>query len=329
MVMSSNGTRRKEHKFKKMLFRRFVIDGFLKNAPVSLLNSSRLSFSTVSMEALKKLRSRSGAPINECKKALEQTDGNLDDAVDWLRKHGAAKASSKLAGREAEQGLIGAIVSGNVAAMVQLNSETDFASRSTSFAELVEHVAKAALKAESEGTISNDELMEIEVDGKSVQSAMAEAVLSIRENLRVESATRRKVDEGMWGSYVHGRVSDNTGSSAALVHVRGASEDVLKDVGKKLAMHVVAAQPLFLSPDTVPDATLEKEKEILREQLKSTAKSSEMMEKIVLGKLRKFYESVCLIEQPHMVLPGNPKVATVLKDSGVEVTHFEYRSVGK
>ena len=285
------------------------------------------SFAAVAMAQLKDLRARSGAPINECKKALEQTDGDLDTAMDWLRKHGAAKALSKLAGREAEEGLIGAIVSAKAAAIVQVNSETDFAGRSQSFSDLVEHVAKASLQASEIGAIKDDVLMQLAVDGKSVQSAMEEAIVSIRENLRIASAVHCAADEGLWVSYVHGRVTDNTGTSAALVHVKGAPDDVLQEVGKKLAMHVVAARPVYLNVESVPEAAIEKEKEILREQMSDSGKSPEMLEKIVSGKMRKFYESVCLTEQPHMVVQDNPKVSKALKDVGVEVTHFEFKSV--
>jgi elongation factor Ts len=286
------------------------------------------SFAGVAMAQLKDLRARSGAPINECKKALEQTDGDLDTAMDWLRKHGAAKASSKLAGREAEEGLVCAIVSNKTAAIVQVNSETDFAGRSQSFSELVEHIAKATLQATEAGAIQDDVLMKIEVDGKSVQSAMEEAIVSIRENLQIASAIHCAADEGQWVAYVHGRVTDNTGSSAAVVHVKGASDDVLLEVGKKLAMHVVAARPLYLNVESVPEAAIEKEKDILREQMTGSGKSPEMLEKIVTGKMRKFFEGVCLTEQAHMVVQDNPKVSKALKDAGVEVTHFEFKSVG-
>lgn len=279
------------------------------------------------MDLLKDLRAKSGAPVNECKKALEQTDGDVELAMDWLRKHGAAKAVSKLAGRKSEEGLIGVMVANRNAAIVQINSETDFAGRSPSFAELVEHVTKATLQAPEEGAVNEEELMQIKVDGKSVQTAMEEAIVSIRENLKIVWATHCAAEEGQWVGYVHGRVSASTGSSAALVHVKGASDDILLEVGKKLAMHVVAARPLYLNPETVPAAALKREQDILRDQVIDSGKSPEILEKIIAGKLRKFYEDVCLTEQAHMVVEGNPKVSKVLKDLGVEVTRFECKSI--
>ena len=288
-------------------YRRFAVSGF--------------------MDLLKDLRAKSGAPINECKKALEQTDGDVELAMDWLRKHGAAKAVSKLSGRKSEEGLIGVMVANRNAAIVQINSETDFAGRSPSFAELVEHVTKATLQSSEEGSVKDEELMKMKVDGKSVQTAMEEAIVSIRENLKIVCAMHCAAEEGQWVGYVHGRVSASTGSSAALVHVKGASDDILLEVGKKLAMHVVAARPLYLNPESVPAAALSREQNILREQVIDSGKSPEILEKIIAGKLRKFYEDVCLTEQAHMVVEGNPKVSKVLKDLGVEVTRFECKSI--
>ena len=286
------------------------------------------SFAKVSMSLLKDLRSKSGAPMGECKKALEQTDGDLEQAMDWLRKHGAAKASSKLAGRQAEEGLVGVLVSNKTAAIVQVNAETDFAGRSQAFSQLVEHIAKATLQAPEGGTVEDEKLMQIKVDDKSVQEAMEEAIVSIRENLRIASAIHCTAEEGLWVGYVHGRVTDVTGSAAAVVHVKGADDAVLQEVGKKLAMHVVAARPQYLTTESVPDVAIEKEKEIMREQMADSGKSPEMLEKIIAGKMRKYYEGVCLTEQAHMVVQDNPKVSKALKDMGVEVTHFEFKSVG-
>jgi elongation factor Ts len=289
------------------------------------------TFAALNMAMLKELRSKSGAPMVECKKALEETGSeSLDEAMDWLRKHGAAKASSKLAGREAEEGLVGIVISPDAgsAAIVQVNSETDFAGRSQTFSDLVEHVAKATLQVPEGGVVDDSALREISVDGKSVQEAMEEAIVSIRENLRIASAIHCVSDQGQWVGYVHGRVNDIAGTSAAVVHVQGADDATLQEVGKKLAMHVVAARPKYLNPESIPADAVEKEKEILREQMADSGKPAEIMEKIIGGKMRKFYEGSCLTEQAHMVLEGNPKVQKALKDVGVEVTHFEFKAIG-
>lgn len=287
------------------------------------------SFAAVSMSLLKELRSKSGAPMVECKKALEASD-TVAEAMDWLRENGAAKASSKLQGREAVEGLVGVVISDNAASIVQVNSETDFAGRSESFAGLVQHIAEATLQVEQTGEVDKDQLMSAKVNDKSVQNAMEEAIVAIRENLKIGSAIHCKTDEndGQWVGYVHARVTDTTGSSAAVVHVRGASDDVLQEVGKKLAMHVVAARPTYLNPEAVPEEALEKEKAILRAQMDDSGKPPEILEKIITGKMRKFYEGSCLTEQSHMVLEDNPKVSKALKEAGVEVTHFEVKAVG-
>jgi elongation factor Ts len=276
------------------------------------------------MPLLKELRALSGAPMVECKKALEHTE-NLDDAMDWLRKHGAAKASSKLAGRDAQEGLVGLLSVGTSASLVQVASETDFAGRSKAFSDLVEHVTRATLHGPP-GPIDDSTLLSLSVNDKTVQEAMEEAIVSIRENLKITSATHHVAQEGQWIGYVHGKVSENTGTAAAVVHVKGNGD--LESVGKQLAMHVVAARPLFLTPEDVPESDLNREKDILKEQLVASGKPGDIVDKIVHGRMRKYFETVCLTEQAHMVVEGNPKVQKVLDDADVQVTYFECRSVG-
>ena len=257
-----------------------------------------------SLSLLKDLRNRSGAPMMECKKALDSSDGDLDKALEWLRKHGAAKASSKLAGRDASEGLVGIVFGKNnnsddddqlqtSFAMVRVSSETDFAGRSQAFCDLVTHVADATLSSHVDDTtttttdgsnssmaVAEDALMKLAHNGKTIKEALDDAIVAIRENLRVSEAVYGQVGDeptaGAFCGYVHGKVdySDTVGTSAAVVHVvpadgqTGLTNAVLKEVGKKLAMHVVAAKPLYLSPDTVPEEALEKEKDILREQVR-------------------------------------------------------------
>lgn len=215
----------------------------------------------------------------ECKKALEAAENDMDGAIDWLRKHGAAKASSKLQGRETSEGLVGLRVQPNAAAIVKVASETDFAGRSEAFSKLVTHVVNATLDIhDKNGEIEQDALMAASVDSKTVKDALDEAIVAIRENLSVPYAGRCTApdDKGCWVGYVHGRLgsSDVVGTAAALVHVtpkagKDLSKDELQDAGKKLAMHVVAARPTYLSPEVVPEEVLERERDILREQVRS------------------------------------------------------------
>jgi elongation factor Ts len=230
------------------------------------------------MQLIKDLRSQSGAPISECKKALEATsDGSIEEAMDWLRQHGAAKASAKAQGREAAEGLVGLRVAGDgsAAAIIRISSETDFASRSAAFVNLVTHAVDATLaQTNVQGIVEQDVLLSSEYNGKSVKDALDEAVVAIRENLGVSSAMRLGSDQGRFVGYVHGRVEGSpvVGTAASVVHVVGKNksdvpDEVLKDAGKKLAMHVVAAKPQYLTPDDVPEDVIAKEKDILMQQV--------------------------------------------------------------
>jgi elongation factor Ts len=229
------------------------------------------------MQLIKDLRSQSGAPIGEVKKALEACSGSMEAAMDWLREHGAAKASAKAQGREAAEGLVGLRISedGLSAAIIQISSETDFASRSAAFVNLVTHTADAALSQTNvQGNVKKDILLASEHDSKSVKDALDEAVVAIRENLSVSSAMRLGSDQGRFVGYVHGRVEGSpvAGTAASVVHVVGktgsdVAYEVLKDAGKKLAMHVVAAKPQYMTPDDVPEDVIAKEKDILIQQV--------------------------------------------------------------
>ncbi len=233
------------------------------------------SFADFSMAQLKELRTLSGAPIIDCKKALSETNGNLDEAMDWLRQHGAAKAAQKVSGRDAVEGLVACSVSqdGKSASLVKVSSETDFAGKSQAFVDFVQHVAYATLSSEATGTLDTEQVMNLKSNSKSVQTALEEAIVAIRENLGVPSAIKMTSEDGVLVSYVHGKVSDNAnaGSSAAIVELVGAGVDpqVIEEAGKKLAMHIVAAKPIYLKSDDIPDDVLEKERAILQSQVSS------------------------------------------------------------
>jgi len=284
----------------------------------------------------------------ECKKALSSPEVNndIDLAKEWLRKHGSAKASSKVAGREALEGLVGIKVSedGSSASLVKVASETDFASRSEVFSTFVQEVADAAAAASSSSE-SGDAVGDIPTflssakneEGKLLSECLNDAILAIRENLQVDSISMLKSSStnSVLAGYVHGRASPNVtcGSSASLVELEILSEKTSKDdandAAKKLAMHVVAAKPQYLNPSSVPEEIVAKEKEILLEKMKDTNKPPEILEKIITGQLRKFYEGICLTEQAHMVEEGNPKVSKVMKGAGLEVKDFKLMGMSK
>lgn len=227
------------------------------------------------MAQLKELRAISGAPIVDCKKALSEVGGDLDQAMDWLRQHGAAKASKKVSGRDAEEGLVACSVSadGSSASLVKVSSETDFAGKSPAFVDFVLHVADATMSSADSGNLAAEDVMKLESESKSVQTALEEAIVAIRENLGVASAVKLTTTDGMLVSYVHGKVDAgrNAGSAAAIVELTGpgVKPEVMAEAGKKLAMHIVAAKPTYLDSDDIPSEILDKEREILQSQVRS------------------------------------------------------------
>jgi len=299
------------------------------------LGSVRGLAANFSMDLLKDLRTQSGAPIVDCKKALQAAGSDLSAAMDWLREHGAAKASSKVQGRETTEGLVGLRVSadGKSAALVKVASETDFAGRSSKFVDLLLSVADATLQSSKEGTLEEDTVLQANTDGKTVKELLDEAIVAIRENLSVADALRLESADGILVGYVHNRIgSSDAGTAAALVEVAPAKGkdvalEVLQSTGKKLAMHIVAARPQYLSSDDVPKDVVEKEKAILMKQNEDSGKPPEILEKIVDGRLRKFYEGICLTEQAHMIEDQNPKVSKVLQGLDIELKRFKALSI--
>lgn len=213
----------------------------------------------------------SGAPIVDCKKALTDSEGDLEKAMDWLRQHGAAKAASKVSGREAVEGLVACQVSedGKTASIVKVSSETDFAGRSSSFVKLVTHVAGATLSSDKDGAIEADTLKGLQYESKSVQTALEEAIVAIRENLGLTSATKLSTADGMLVQYVHRRVDGSiAGMSAAVVELVGdADPATIQEAGRKLAMHIVAAKPKYLDAAGVPADVVAKERDMLLSQV--------------------------------------------------------------
>ena len=306
-------------------------------------------FSTTAKPSLthliKELRSSTGAPMVDCKKALSdpEVDGDVDKAAEWLRKHGSAKALSKVGDREASEGLVGLLLApdGRSAALVRVASETDFASRSEAFGKLVEDVAEATLGLEGDNGDVDIEgtLLSANTGTGTVGDAMDEAILAIRENLKISEASRMVSkddgDDAIFVGYVHRRVPGSTcaGASAALVEIgkadanSDATRERIEEAGKKLAMHVVASKPMHLTPADVPEELVQKEKDILMEQMADSGKPPEILEKIINGRLGKFYEGICLTEQPHMVEEKSPKVSKALGKIGLEVRSFLHKSI--
>jgi elongation factor Ts len=322
---------------------------------------------------VKQLRESTGAPMMECKKALSSPEvkNDLQLAKEWLRKHGSAKALSKVAGREALEGLVGLNISTNslgpTAALVKVSSETDFASRSTVFSNFVQEVAIAAATATattlSSSTNPKDVIIDEPIDvstflfnatttaGKTLHESLNDAILAIRENLSIDAISVLKTSSdncaqqpSVFGGYVHGKVAPDVmcGNAAAIVELVAIpssttnDDATIQEAAKKIAMHIVAAKPLYINIESVPEEVVQKEKEILLSKIELEASSGlkkktspEIQEKILNGQLRKYYESVCLTEQAHMVEEGNPKVSKVLTQLGVAVKNFRLMSMNK
>ncbi|GFH60690.1 hypothetical protein CTEN210_17166 [Chaetoceros tenuissimus] len=298
----------------------------LSNNSLSVRNFSSLP------KLIQQLRKATGAPMMECKKALAATENDYDAATEWLRKNGSAKAASKLAGRDASEGMVGIAIGGNNASIVRVASETDFASRSKDFTNLVEIIASASLEQKD-----GDDLMTVEVSGKTVKDSLDDAILAIRENLQI-ALTEKIVassDDSVISGYVHGKVfnESNSGTAAAIVELcptsadSGLSREEIDEIGKKLAMHIVAAKPSYMAPEDVPADEIEKEKSILLEQMADSGKPADILEKIVGGRMRKYYEGVCLTEQGHMLEEGNPKVAKDLASKGLNLVAYKSSSI--
>jgi elongation factor Ts len=316
------------------------------------LVSSKRCFTALSMNMLKELRTISGAPIVECKKALQSTSNDLNAAIDWLREHGSAKASAKVQGRETTEGLVAIQISsdGKSGSIVRISSETDFAGRSDKFVSFVADVASATSTVPSataatgggQQQLDSESVLSAQANGKSVKDLLDEVIVAIRENISIAEAIKLESSSdssSIFVGYVHNKIqlNVNAGTAAAvveLVPIKGdvtTSIEVLNSIGKKLAMHVVAAKPLYNSISEVPEIDVQKETEVLTKQLTTDpanqSKPLSVIEKIVQGRLRKFYEMICLTEQGHMLEEKNPKIGDYMKSVGVEVKSFKLLSI--
>ena len=256
---------------------------------------------SISAAQVKELRDITGAGMMDCKAALAETNGDVEAAIDLLRKKGIAKADKK-AGRTAAEGLIGVAAEGTDAVVVEVNSETDFVARNDSFQEIVRNVAQAAL-----GTDGSSEAVAnapYPGSGKSVVDTIKDAVGTIGENMSYRRSAKLSVSQGAVATYVHNSVEDNLGKMGVLVAVETAGNaDAARAFGRQVAMHVAATNPLSLTPDEIDAAVVEREKAIYADQARASGKPDNIIEKMVEGRLRKFYEEVVLLKQAFVINP--------------------------
>lgn len=262
----------------------------------------------ISAALVKQLREQTGSGMMDCKRALSETDGDLQAAQDWLRAKGIAGAEKK-AGRAASEGLVGLSVDGQRAALVEVNAETDFVARNTEFQAFVREVADAGLNAGGDlGALSTSTLS----GGTTVAERAIEVSAKTGENIVVRRTESVIVERGLIGSYVHGAVAPGLGRIGTLVAVEtDGAPGGFEDFAKQLAMHVAAARPQALRRDDLDPATVDRERAVLIEQAKESGRPDNIIEKMVEGRMRKFYGEVVLTEQI-WVIDNKSKVADIL-----------------
>ena len=267
---------------------------------------------------VKELREKTGAGMMDCKSALNEVEGDIEAAVDWLRKKGLSKAAKK-SGRIAAEGLVALAISGTKGVAVEVNSETDFVARNDDFQKLALNIAGVVLGAQ---TTDVEALKDAAYPtGGKVAEAIANAIATIGENMTLRRAAEVSVTAGVIGSYIHNSVADGLGKIGVLVALESTGDDgALADVARKIAMHVAAASPVALDAASVDPAVVEREKNVLRD--KNAGKPANVLEKIVESGLKTYFKEVCLIDQPFIHDPAKTiaqVVAEAAKAAGAPV----------
>jgi elongation factor Ts len=286
----------------------------------------------ISAALVKELRAKTGAGMMDCKKALAESAGDLEAAVDWLRKKGLAAAAKK-AGRVAAEGLVGVAVAPGAGAVVEVNSETDFVARNDKFQAMVRTVAGVALAVG--GDLAALGRAPYPGTGRTVQEEIINAIATIGENMTLRRAAALKAEPGVVAAYVHNAFAEGVGKIGVLVALKSAGKrEVLEAFGKQLAMHVAAANPQSVRVAELDSAAIERERAVLAEQAKVSGKPAEIVAKMVEGRLRKFYQEVVLLEQTFVIdgeTPVNKAVAAAAKEAGapIEVIGFVRFALGE
>jgi translation elongation factor Ts len=265
---------------------------------------------------VKELRETTSAGMLDCKKALTETDGDMEKAVDWLRKKGLASAAKK-ASRIAAEGLVAVAVEGNKGAVVEVNSETDFVAKNEIFQEYVQDAALVALM--SSGEVCNMKTFQCPKVHKSFEERLTDMIAKIGENMNLRRAKMIEVSDGVIAAYVHNAVKPGLGKIGVLVALESKGDkEKLAELGKHIAMHIAASNPLFQDIASVDPAAVEHEKSIFAEQAKASGKPENIIEKMVEGRVRKYYEEVVLEEQAYIMDPDK-KVKQVIADAAKEL----------
>ena len=286
---------------------------------------------SLSVAMVKELREKSGAGMMDCKKALSENNGQMEEAIDWLRKKGLASVSKK-SGRVAAEGLVGINVKSNSGVIIEINSETDFVSRNEIFQNFVKTCAELALLKKS----SIEDLKKLPYPGsdRTVDEELANNIATIGENMNIRRLEFLEVSEGGLFSYIHNSTAEGLGRLGVLVSLESKlNVDELVTLGKQIAMHVAATSPKSLSIDDLDEKIVNRERQVLIDQAIASGKPKEIADKIVQGRMHKFYQEVVLSEQVS-VLDGETKIKDLVKNfskeknSDIELTGFKIIKLG-
>ncbi len=266
---------------------------------------------------VKDLREKTGAGMMDCKKALSETNGDIEAAIDWLRKKGLSAAAKK-AGRVAAEGLVAVACADGKAIALEVNAETDFVARNDKFQAFVLEAGKVALSSGA-GDIEALKGKDFPGTGRNVQDELTQLIATVGENMNLRRLAALSVSQGVVASYVHNATAPNLGKIGVLVALESAAPaDKLTALGKQIAMHVAAAHPEALNIADVDSSALEREKNVLADQARASGKPEAIIEKMVEGRLRKYYEEVVLLEQVYVV-DGESKIKDVVEKAGKEL----------
>jgi len=269
-----------------------------------------MSTTNISAGMVKELRDKTGAGMMDCKAALTECSGDLEGAVDWLRKKGLSKAAKK-AGRVAAEGLIGAAVTANNGILVEVNSETDFVARNDLFQGLVKMIANVALDVGADVA----KILGAKIGDRTAADAISETIAKVGENMTLRRAAGLSVGQGVVASYMHNSPGDGLGRIGVIVSLESTGKaDELQAIGRKVAMHVASANPQAVDASGLDATTVERERNVLADKAKAQGKPANVVDKIVESGLKTFYKEVCLLEQP-FIFDDKKSVAQALKES--------------
>ncbi|WP_422369943.1 translation elongation factor Ts [Hoeflea sp.] len=287
---------------------------------------------SITAAMVKELRDKTGAGMMDCKKALAETDGDMEAAIDWLRAKGIAKADKK-SSRTAAEGLIAVASEGTSAVVVEVNSETDFVARNDAFQDLARSVATVALSTDA--SVETLGAATMPSTGKSVNDSIKDAVAHIGENMNLRRAAKLSVDNGVVATYVHNAVADGLGKLGVLVSVKSDGKtEVLSSIARQVAMHIAATNPLALTSNDVDATVADRERSVFIEQARESGKPENIIEKMVEGRMRKFFEEVALMSQAFVMNPDQSvaeavKAAEAEAGAPIEITGFVRFQLGE